>query len=207
MKKTLLCSAILLALTACSGSDADESETDSSTSNSSPSVDAGSDTSTDEDTKNDSSVWIINETGELSKHILDSKTGIGVEVDVQSVEVEEIDGKEYTVVTSQGIPNYETLITDDILDGLSGRPKASSDFVNGYPSVEMGDSISFGEDVGYVSNSNCTLDYGYGYWPPGPECPTQDERTVYLPMEPKPTEEECKNGLSKVGIMVHHQIW
>ncbi|MEP4892327.1 MAG: YHYH protein [Aliiglaciecola sp.] len=284
MKKTLLCSAILLALSACSGSDTDESETDSSTSNSSPSVDAGSDlyvdegdtvtleasvddddiytvnwtqtggtttadisdtnsqsisftapevdtddtlvftvtvddgvneavsdtvsvivsdTSTDEETQNDSSVWIINETGELSEHILDSTTGIGVEVNVQSVEVEDIDGKEYTVVTSQGIPNYETLITDDIFDGLSGRPKASSDFVNGYPSVEVGDSISFGEDVGYVSNSNCTLDYGYGYWPPGPECPTQDERTVYLPVEPTPTEEECENGLSKVGIMVN----
>jgi len=157
----------------------------------------------DSDSDADTSVWILNETGELSEHILDSSTGIGVEVNVQSVDVEDVNGKGYVVVSSQGIPNYETTITQDVLDGLTSRPRASSDFVGGAPSVEVGDVVSFGEDVGYESNSNCTVDYGYGYWPPGPECPTQDERTVYIPLEPTPTEEVCENGLSKVGIMVN----
>lgn len=151
----------------------------------------------------DTSGWIINDTGKLSEHILNSNTGIGVEVNVQSVDVEEVDGKQYVVVSSQGIPDYTTVITQDIFDELATRPKANSDFVNGTPSVSVGDSVSFGQDIGYTSNSNCTLDYGYGYWPPGPECPTQDERTVYLPSEPTPTQEECENGLSKVGIMVN----
>ena len=134
----------------------------------------------DSDSDVDTSVWILNETGELSDHILDSSTGIGVEVNVQSVDVEDVNGKDYVVVSSQGIPNYKTTITQDVLDGLISRPKASSDFVGGAPSVELGDIVSFGENVGYASNNNCTVDYGYGYWPPGPECPTQDERTVLI---------------------------
>ena len=153
--------------------------------------------------ESDTSAWIVNETGEVSEHILDSTTGNGVEVNVQSVTEESVDGKDYVVVTSQGIPNYETTITQDILDGLTDRPKADSDFVSTAPTVAVGDVVSFGEDVGYESNSNCTTDYGYGYWPPGPECPTEDERTVYLPVVPTATTEVCENGLSKIGIMVN----
>ncbi|MFT2092187.1 PKD domain-containing protein [Paraglaciecola sp. 2405UD69-4] len=149
------------------------------------------------------SVWIINESGEVSAHILDSTTGVGVEVDVQSVTAQTIDNVDYTVVNSQGIPSYEITATQDIIDGLTSRPKADSDFVTGSPTVEVGDTIAFGQDIGYDSNNNCTTDYGYGYWPPGPECPTQDERTVYLPTEPQPATEECDTGLSKMGIMVN----
>lgn len=202
-RKSLLCWVLLMGLSACSGDDSNNMESDLTDTT----VDTSDDDTADDDTLDednvDTSVWIINESGELSEHILDSTTGIGVEVNVQSVDVEDVEGKEYVVVSSQGIPDYETTITQDILDTLTERPKASTDFVNGSPTVEVGDVISFGEDVGYSSNSNCTLDYGYGYWPPGPECPTQDERTVYLPVEPTPTEEVCENGLSKVGIMVN----
>jgi hypothetical protein len=161
------------------------------------------DESSDDDSSTDDSVWIINESGELSEHILDSSTGIGVEVNVQSVSYETVDSEEYVVVNSQGIPNYEFTVTDDILDTLNSRPKADTDFLTGAATVEVGDTVAFGEDIGYDSNSNCTDDYGYGYWPPGPECPTEDERTVYLPTEPTDTTEECESGLSKIGIMVN----
>lgn len=150
------------------------------------------------------SVWIVNDTGEQSEHILDSTTGVGVEVNVQSVEEETVNGVEYVVVTSQGIPKYDVTITQDIYDGLAGRPKADSDFASGKPIVEVGDVVKYGQDVGYLSNTNCTTDYGFGYWPPGPECPTQDQRVAYIPVEPTPAEGEvCENGLSKVGIMVN----
>lgn len=149
------------------------------------------------------SVWIINETGEVSEHILDSTTGLGVEVDVQSVTSTTVDDVDYTVVNSQGIPKYDVTITQDIIDDLNSRPKATTDFLSGEPEIEVGDEVSFGQDIGYDSNDNCSVDYGFGYWPPGPECPTQDERTVYLPTEPSPADSACETGLDKIGIMVN----
>ncbi|MDP2547825.1 YHYH protein [Oceanobacter sp. 4_MG-2023] len=114
-----------------------------------------------------------------------------------------MDGEDYVVVNSQGIPDYSVTITQDILDTLNSRPKADTDFVTGEPTVAVGDVIAFGEDIGYDSNDNCSMDYGFGYWPPGPECPTQDERTVYVPVEPSAATEECDSGLDKIGIMVN----
>ncbi|MEP1384537.1 MAG: YHYH protein [Paraglaciecola sp.] len=160
-------------------------------------------TVTTELSTSDESVWIINETDEVSNHILDSTTGIGVLVDVQSVATETVNNKEYTVVNSQGIPKYDTTITQDIVDAINNRPKASTDLVTGETTASVGDIIQFGEDVGYISNSNCTTNAGYGAWPPGPDCPTESERTVYLPVEPTPTTEVCENGLSKVGLFVN----
>lgn len=150
----------------------------------------------------DESAWIINTTEE-SAHILDSTTGVGVLVDVQSVTEETVDGKDYTVVNSQGIPKYDITITQEIVDSINNRPKASTDLVTGETTASVGDVVQFGEDMGYVSNSNCTTNAGYGYWPPGPDCPTENERTVYLPNEPTPTTEECENGLGKVGLFVN----
>lgn len=151
----------------------------------------------------DQTVWVINTTGERASHILDSNTGLGVEVDVQSVSEAEVNGKDFVVVNSQGIPKYDVMMTQQILDELTMRPKAGTDFVVGQPSVGVGEVVKFGQDIGYQSNRNCTDDYGYGYWPPGPECPTQDAREVFLPVEPTPTQSVCESGLGKVGIMVN----
>lgn len=167
-----------------------------------PVSDTVSITVTAESTSTGDSVWIMNDTNEVSL-ILDSNSGVGVLVDVQSVTTESVDGKEYTVVNSQGIPKYETTITQDIIDTLNDRPKASTDFVTTAPIVSVGDVIEFAEDIGYNSNSNCTTNAGFGSWPPGPDCPTESERTVYLPVEPTPTTEVCANGLNKVGLFVN----
>jgi len=149
------------------------------------------------------SVWIINTTGERSEHIIDSTTGLGVKVDVQSVSEVTVDTKKFVVVNSLGIPKYDVTVTQTILDDLNNRPRASNDFITGVTTARVGDVLSFGEDIGYRSNSNCTAYYGYGYWPPGPECPTEDERTIYLPLEPVPTTIACDNSLSKIGVMVN----
>jgi hypothetical protein len=150
--------------------------------------------------------WVINTTAEVSTHIIDSASGVGVLVDVQSVSAQNVNGKDYTVVNSQGIPKYDITITQDIVDALNNRPKASTDFVSsasGATISKLGDVVKFGQDMGLDSNSNCNTDEGFGYWPPGPDCPTEDERTVYLPNEPTPTATPCASGLGKVGLWVN----
>lgn len=158
----------------------------------------------DSDDATSDSVWIINTTDEVSTRILDSSSGVGVLVNVQSVTEETIDNVDYTVVTSQGIPKYDVTMTQDIIDSINNRPKASSDLVTGETTASVGDIVEFGEDVGYVSTGdNCDSNAGYGYWPPGPACPTEDEREVYFPKTPEVTTEECDNGLGKVGLFVN----
>ena len=148
--------------------------------------------------------WVLNETNELAKHIVNSTTGLAVEVNVQSVSEQQVGGKQYTVVTSEGIPNYSVTISQDIYDDLANRPRANSDFVGGAPTVAVGDVVEFGEDIGYSSNRNCGADAGFGYWPPGPECPSDSTREGYFPNEPEPAaSEECETGLGKVGLWVN----
>ncbi len=150
------------------------------------------------------SSWVINTSNELAKHIVDSVSGLGVEVNVQSVNEQQVGGKQYTVVTSEGIPNYSVTINQDIYDGLANRPKASTDFVGGAPTVSVGDIVEFGQDIGYSSNRNCGADAGFGYWPPGPECPSDSTRQGYFPQQPEPADsEDCKTGLGKVGLWVN----
>ncbi|MFT4940523.1 MAG: hypothetical protein ACI88A_003579 [Paraglaciecola sp.] len=125
--------------------------------------------------------WVIDTTAEVSTHIIDSVSGVGVLVDEQSVSAENIDGKDYTVVNSQVVPKYDITITQDILGALNNRPKASTDFVSsagGATISKLGDVVKFGQDMGLASNSTCNTDEGFGYWPPDTDCPTEDERTV-----------------------------
>lgn len=158
--------------------------------------------SNDNANQSDSS-WVINQDNTRSVHIIDSSTGQGVLVNVQSVEDVQSNGVDYTLVTSDGVPDYQVEITQDIYDALANRPKANSDFVNAQPDVSVGERVNFGQDIGYSSNVNCQNNEGYGYWPPGPECPTQDTRTVYLPKSPQVTDQDCDSGLGKVGLWVN----
>tara|TARA_R110000744_G_scaffold30884_2_gene72973 strand:+ start:1656 stop:3242 length:1587 start_codon:yes stop_codon:yes gene_type:complete len=182
----------------------DDGVNDAVTDTVSVTVSAGNDDSEDDSGGENDSVWIINTSGEVSSRILDSTTGVGVLVNVQSVSDETIDDTDYTLVTSQGIPKYDVTMTQDIIDSINNRPKASSDLVTGQTTASVGDVVEFGEDVGYVSTGqNCASNAGYGYWPPGPACPTEDEREVYFPKNPQATTQECENGLGKVGLFVN----
>lgn len=148
--------------------------------------------------------WIVNSDNELAKHILDSTTGIGVEVNVQSVAEQQVSGKQFTVVNSEGIPNYSVTITSEIMNDLTSRPKANTDFVSGSPSVQVGDVVEFGQDIGYASRNTCGTDAGFGYWPPGPECPTDSTRQGFFPQAPtSAASEQCTTGLGKVGLWVN----
>ncbi|TYK66620.1 YHYH protein [Colwellia echini] len=187
-------------VTSCGGESSDTEDM----SNSTTTTEVTTETETNVTTNTDySDVWVINTTGSTSTHILDSSTNLGVLENIQAVTEVSFDGKTYTVVTSEGIPKYDVTVTQDVLDALNSRPKVGSDFISGAPTVELGDVIKFGQDIGYSSNKNCTTDYGYGYWPPGPDCPTDDNRTSYFPVTPTATTEVCENGLGKVGLWVN----
>ena len=148
------------------------------------------------------SAWIMNTSSQRAPFILDS-SGLGVLVNVLSVSEASIAGENYTVMQSDGIPNYNVIITQEILSQLTTRPRANTDFVVGEPTFSVGDRVSFGEDIGYASRNTCESNAGYGYWPPGPECPEQSSRTVYLPKEPDAAEQVCETGLGQVGFWVN----
>lgn len=136
--------------------------------------------------------WIMNPGEEYSSapfldHIL---------TDVQSID---IDG-DYLRVVASGIPKFETLITNEVYDTLESRPKASSDFPNGIPIVQVGDEVSWGTSVGYQGSHGCA-DGSSGYWPTGPSCPAGDNnKTTYLPLQPRKTFKRCYQPMGSIGL-------
>lgn len=144
--------------------------------------------------------WIMS-TGMRSDNIdaFVSSNG-GALYDVEAVYIRS-SGDVMAVYTS-GIPSYNITITSDILDLLTGRQNAETDFVgsSGIPSIEVGDIVQFGDSIGY-SSSGCTM----GYWPPGPECP-EDIATIYkIPLTPEDLHQNtrCEPGLGAIGLWVN----
>ncbi|AWF83339.1 hypothetical protein BTJ40_03185 [Microbulbifer sp. A4B17] len=154
-------------------------------------------------TETSDTTWIINSNDERAPYIYETNSNQQVLVNVQSVESVTVSGKEYTRVSATGIPDYQIEITQEILDSLVNRPKASSDFVNGYPLVQTGEIVSFGQDIGYRSNSSCGSEAGYGFWPPGPVCPENVSHVGYIPTEPEASTETCETGLGVQGYWVN----
>ncbi|WP_198147285.1 YHYH protein [Gilvimarinus polysaccharolyticus] len=148
-------------------------------------------------------VWLINTDNTRAAHILESDSGLGVLVNVQSVSEQAVSGEVFTVVTSEGVPDYSVTITDEMLAQLNNRPRAATDFAAGEAVINVGDTVGFGQDIGYNSNSNCGMNAGFGYWPPGPECPSQATREGYFTQSPQKAEDTCANGLGKVGLWVN----
>ncbi|WP_444943483.1 YHYH protein [Microbulbifer sp. ZKSA006] len=147
--------------------------------------------------------WIVNSTGERAPYIYESNSNQQVLVNVQEVESVTLAGKEYTRISASGIPDYQIEITQEILTALISRPKASTDFVNGYPQVQTGEVVSFGQDIGYRSNSSCGSEAGYGFWPPGPVCPENVSHVGYIPAEPEASTETCETTLGVQGYWVN----
>ncbi|WP_444929636.1 YHYH protein [Microbulbifer sp. SSSA002] len=157
----------------------------------------------DDDDDDDYSPWLLNTDGERSLYIYENNSNERVLVNVQSVETTTVDGKTYTLVTATGVPNYETEITASLYDELISRPNVNSDFISGSPSVQIGDIVSFGQDIGYDSSTNCQVGAGFGYWPPGPVCPENVSHEGYFPTEPEPATETCESGLGAQGYWVN----
>ena len=148
--------------------------------------------------------WIINTT-ERSTIIDESDTsGQGALFDVQSALEVTIDGVGYVEVQTQGIPKFDVEITQDILDELNNRPRLANDFSSGVTTATLGSTVVFGDDIGYNSNTeNCSTTGGFGYWPPGPVCPTNQSRTEYIPITPQTSTEECETAVNTIGLFVN----
>ena len=148
--------------------------------------------------------WIINTTNRSNKIFESSTSSMGVMEDVQYVTKVSINSIDYVTVRTEGIPNYDVTVTQDLLNELNRRPNAGTDFVGSATSATLGQIVVFGEDIGYnSSNQNCLSTGGYGYWPPGPGCPTKRSRTAYLANNPIPNTSVCATGLGTVGLMVN----
>ena len=149
-------------------------------------------------------IWIFNENNQAAVNIVKSN-GDPVLVNVESVLDLNINNVDYVSVTASGIPSYATILNQDEIDALNNRPNAASDFNGGQTSAIAGEIIQFGEDIGYNSRQNgaCVSTGGYGYWPPGPDCPEDTEKTGNFPANPQPNSEECETGLGVIGYFVN----
>ena len=150
-------------------------------------------------------IWVMNANNQVSINIVKSN-GDPVLVDVESVGSSNINNVDYVSVTASGIPSYSIILNQNEIDALNNRPKAGTDFSGGQTSATAGNAIEFGEDIGYNSNSNqgaCLSTGGYGYWPPGPDCPEDTEKTGNFPINPQPNNETCDTGLGVIGYFVN----
>ncbi len=149
------------------------------------------------DVEND---WLVNSNNERSAFIFESIVDTaGVLVNVESVTSS---GDSVTVRTS-GIPNYQMVIDEALLDKLNQQPVG--DFING-PNVSVGDVIEFGQNIGYVQSpvaQNCASTGGEGYWPPGPDCPQDVNKSKTFTASPSPAEGACYTSTGAIGYMVN----
>lgn len=119
-------------------------------------------------------------------------------VDVQDAAPVELSSKWYMQVSATGIPGYVHTMTSNDINNLNSRPHASSDFVSGATTAAVGDSVYFGEDIGYTTHSCST-----GYWPPGPQCPSDMSRVSNFPLYPVESNSTCYTTLGTVGMWIN----
>lgn len=150
--------------------------------------------------------WIVNEQGTTSTYIN------GIEENVQSAELVSVaDGSgndvEYIYVEATGVAGYEFEITQEQIDELNARPNANTEFSSGATTAEAGDTIKFGQDMGFrVRGTICQDTGGEGFWPPGLQCPENVEHQAYFAAEPTAVENDeelCETGLGTIGLMVN----
>ena len=162
----------------------------------------GADDDTQQETPLTDSQWLINT--ETVSTVLE-ENGAGIMVNVQSASSVTVGSADYVRVKATGIPDYAVTVDQALLDILKARPKAATDFANGQTSVALSDIIEFGQDIGYNNNTqqNCTQGQGYGYWPPGPQCPTNQSKEGYFPQQPTPATADCETGLGVIGYAIN----
>ena len=149
--------------------------------------------------------WLVNNDGARSQYIFEDSSNLGVLVNVQSVSETTVGNAAYTYVEATGIPDYAVQLTAADVSQLNDRPEAATDFTSGRTTAAAGDLIEFGQDVGYRNNpqQDCAVGAGYGYWPPGPVCPSGQDKSGYFPQEPVITSDECETSTGVVGFAVN----
>ena len=146
--------------------------------------------------------WIYNTGSSLSSVLREDAAGIVV--DVASSAVVNREGEDFLLITASGIPDYSVVFTQSDIDALNARPNAATDFENGSTVAQAGVTYNFGADVGYRSNTDCDVGAGYGWWPPGPVCPTNQYKETLFPLNPTPaTDTVCETGLGALGLFVN----
>lgn len=136
--------------------------------------------------------WVINNT--------DSSANFGVLVNVQSVSSTSIGPNQFNQISATGIPDYQVEMTQAQIDTLNNRPEAATDFDNGQTSAQVGQIVSFGDDIGYnIIHAGCSL----GYWPPGPACPSDQSRSANIPANPTPASTDCETSVNAMGLMLN----
>lgn len=149
------------------------------------------------------SVWVINSDNTRSQYIFEENSTQGILVDVQSVEEVVVGNSTYTYVEATGIPSYSVTLSQGEVDDLNARPKADSDFATGSTTASAGEAVEFGEDIGYESRSTCTENGGFGYWPPGPECPENVSHQISFNTNPVVSNSDCSTSLGTTGLYIN----
>ena len=147
--------------------------------------------------------WLYNTSGKKSAVL--QEDGAGILTDIAYTTLSTEDDVDYLIIETSGVPSYEWKADQSDVDWLNNRPNASTDFVDGETLAQVGVTYSFGADIGYRSSTDCDTGAGYGWWPPGPMCPSNQYKSVALPLNPQPqaSGSRCETGLGALGIFVN----
>ena len=147
--------------------------------------------------------WFYNTESSVSSVLRED--GAGIVVNIASSDIRNEDGEDYLVISTSGIPDYAVTFEQSDIDALNARPNANTDFENGSTIAQVGVTYNFGSDIGFKSNTNCDAGAGYGWWPPGPECPSNQYKEVFFPLNPTEAtaDNSCETGLGSMGLFVN----
>jgi hypothetical protein len=132
----------------------------------------------------------------------------GSATDVTGLSVVSDGGVEFMQVSTEGLPSYDVTLTQADIDDLDARPNASTDFVSGQTTATAGTTYQWGADIGFYSFSagdQCGEGAGYGWWPPGPECPSAQGKSLQIPVSPVEASggDVCETGAGAGGYWVN----
>jgi len=150
-----------------------------------------------------SSPWIVNSDGTRSQFIFEANSNLGVLVNLQSTEEVVLSGETYTYVEATGVPSYSVQLSQTEIDALNNRPNAATDFISGSTTATTENAVAFGQDIGFQSRSSCNTNGGFGYWPPGPECPENVSHQSSFNTNPSANSSSCETGLGTMGLYVN----
>ncbi|WP_298769650.1 YHYH protein [uncultured Shewanella sp.] len=139
--------------------------------------------------------WIINTEQEYSQFIPNAL------IHVNSV----TNNGDSVTVSASGIPDYQVIIDQAILETVAKHPRG--DFQNNQGlTVNEGDIVKFGQNIGWTVSPvgrACYTTGGEGYWPPGPDCPFDIDKSMDFPLTPNVNTGTCETGNGAIGYMVN----
>ncbi len=150
------------------------------------------------------SAWMLNPVGLRSTSFMELDSPLGVIVNVLSEKLQTVDTDDYVSIETRGIPNYVITPTQEFIDSVNNHPLAATAFITGSSNLSPGFNVSFGSDIGYnSSNLNCNLYGGFGFWPPGYDCPIELAKTAFFPVSPTVAATACEVGQGVIGLWVN----